>query len=230
VKARSVCAAGLAALLLLTACVTARRPPGSETSAVPAAATVDALAAAIKLDADRSDREPDAGARAKLAADATRTAQSCLARQPRAAACLYGRAVAQGLEAKAHPTRASGLLKSMLESLTDADQADPQYDHAGPARVRALVLIRAPGWPLGPGDLDSGLAEARRAVMLSPGYPPNLLALAEALAKSGDRGAASDSYARAREAAQALPESADRQDWLKQAAGGLQQNQALPRP
>ena len=61
------------------------------------------------------------------------------------------------MEARAHPTQALGLLKSMLQNLDAAAATDPNYDKAGPSRVRALVLIRAPGWPLGPGDTDAGL-------------------------------------------------------------------------
>ena len=109
----------------------------------------------------------------------------------------------------------------MLEVLTQAESADPNYDEAGPARVRALVLIRAPGWPLGPGDADAGLAAARRAVSLRPQYPPNLLALAEALAKTGDASGARENYQRARDAAQALPAAADRDEWLSEADQGL---------
>ena len=133
------------------------------------------LAAAIELDAQRSDHESDSKIRAQLAAEAGRDADACLALEPQAAACLYGRAVALGLKARAHPTRAGEFLSSMLDALARAESADPDYDEAGPARVRALVLIRAPGWPLGPGDPEAGLAAARRAVTLRPLYPPNLL-------------------------------------------------------
>lgn len=110
----------------------------------------------------------------------------------------------------------------MLDALARAESVDPDYDEAGPARVRALVLIRAPGWPLGPGDAEAGLVAARRAVMLRSDYPPNLLALAEALAKTGDASAARENYTRAREAALALPAAADRDAWLREADQGLQ--------
>jgi hypothetical protein len=110
----------------------------------------------------------------------------------------------------------------MLDALGRAETADPHYDEAGPARVRALVLIRAPAWPLGPGDTESGLAAARRAVALRTSYPPNLLALAEALSKTGDRSAARENYRLAREAALAMPASDDRDEWLHQADQGLQ--------
>jgi hypothetical protein len=185
--------------------------------------TVEELGATIAADARRSDGEPDANVRAELAAQASGAAADCLAREPQAATCLYGHAIALGLQARAHPKRASELLNAMLASLGDAEAADPTYDEAGPARVRALVLIRAPVWPLGPGDAEAGLVAARRAVALRPQYPPNLLALAEALAKAGDSNGARQNYERARALAQALPPSSDRDEWLRQAEEGVRQ-------
>ena len=208
-------------MLLLGACAT--RPPQPMPS--PAAGTeslsVAALAAAIATDAARSDHEPDSKIRGELAEDAGRDADACLAREPQAAACLYGHAIALGLAARTHPAHAGEILKTMLDALSRADAVDPDYDNAGPARVRALVLIRAPGWPLGPGDTEAGLVAARRAVSQRPLYPANLLALAEALAKTGDDGGARENYARARDAAQALPAAAERDEWLRQAEQGL---------
>lgn len=208
--------------LALGACA-ARPPsmPGPPAASSASSASPAALAAAIAADAERSDRSDDAGARAALAADAEQDARACLAQEPQSAACQYGDAVALGLNARAHPTRSGQLLGEMLESLTRAESADPDYDEAGPARVRALVLLRAPGWPLGPGDPDAALAAARRAVARKPNYPPNQLALAEALAKTGDAAGAHESYARAREEALAAPEGAEREQWLREAQKGL---------
>jgi tetratricopeptide (TPR) repeat protein len=208
--------------LLVVGCALPKRPAAQRPLPSSAADSVEGLASAIQADSRRSEHESDAKVRAQLADEAGGYAQACLAKAPQAAACLYGRGVALGLEARAHPTRAGELLKSMLDSLNSADAADPNYDQAGPARVRALVLTRAPGWPLGPGDADAGLASARRAVELQPQYPPNLLALAEALAKTGDAKGARETYARAREAAQALPAAEDRDAWLHEADQGLQ--------
>ena len=205
---------------MMVACRAPLRPTVGNPSPTPS--TVDELAAAIAADAERSDRESDSRTRGELADEASRDADACLARAPQAAACHYGRALALGLEAKAHPTRAGELLKSMLESLSSAESADPTYDQGGPARVRGLVLVRAPGWPLGPGDAEAGLAAARRAATLRPQYPPNLLALAEALAKNGNPKDARENYERARDAARALPPSADRDAWLRQADEALQ--------
>jgi hypothetical protein len=205
-----------AAALLLAAC----KAPAVR-SPVPASMSVEQLAAAIAEDARRSDTETDGKIREQLAADAGRDAQACLERAPQAAACLYYRAIALGLEARAHPLRAGEALKSMLDALSGAEAADAQIDEAGPARVKALVLVKAPSWPLGPGDPEAGLASARRAVALKPQYPPNVLALAEALAKTGDGRGAREGYGRARDLSQALPPSRDRDDWLRQAEQGL---------
>jgi len=183
--------------------------------------SIEERAAAIKAAADRSDHEPDSKVRAELASEANSNADACLALAPGAAACQYGKAVATGLEARAHPARAGGLLGSMLKSLGNAEATDPNYDKAGPARVRALVLIRAPSWPLGPGDTDAGLVAARRAVALQPDYPPNVLALAEALSKTGDETGARESYTHARELAQSLPSGPERDGWLHEAEEAL---------
>lgn len=208
-------------VVLALALVACRAPP-EPVVATPTPSSVEELVAAIQAAAKRGQNESDSKRREELAAEASRDAEACLAREPHAAACLYGRAIALGLEARAHPTRAGELLHSMLDSLAAAETADPTYDEAGPARVRALVLTRAPGWPLGPGDAEAGLVAARRAVTLRPQYPPNLLALADALAKTGDANGARETYERAREAAQALPSSADRDDWLRETDQGLQ--------
>jgi hypothetical protein len=206
-----------AAALLLTAC----KAPAVRSTAAAASMSVEQLAAAVAEDARRSDTETDAKIREQLATDAGRDAQACLERAPQAAACLYYHAIALGLEARAHPLRAGEALKSMLDALTGAEAADAQIDEAGPARVKALVLIKAPAWPLGPGDAEAGLASARGAVSLKPQYPPNVLALAEALAKTGDTRGAREAYGRARDLCQALPPSPDRDDWLRQAEQAL---------
>lgn len=145
-------------------------------------------------------------------------AQHCNGAGAESASCHYERAVALGNEARAHPAQAGSILNEMLASLSRAEAADPGYDFAGPARVRALVLARAPSWPLGPGDPEQALEAAQRAVMLHPEYPPNWLALAESQAKTGAADRAHDSAARAREAALAMPPSADREEWLQEAA------------
>jgi hypothetical protein len=208
-------------LLALAACATRSQPTPPVASVAPT--SVAALAAAIDIAARRSDHETDPKIRGELAAEASRDAEVCLSLNPKKAACLYGHALALGLEARSHPTRAGQLLGNMLDALMAAESDDRTYDEAGPARVRALVLIRAPGWPLGPGDIEAGLAAAHRAVTLRPLYPPNLLALAEAMSKMQDKSGARETYMRAHDAAMALPATADRDEWLHEADQGIKQ-------
>ncbi len=211
---------GIAPLaVLLSACQSAAiKAPSPITAASPGE-----LTHAIAEDAKKSDQETDAKVRQALADDALQKAEACLTLAPQDAGCLYYDGVALGLDARAHPARALETLKSMLKALEAADGIDASYDEAGPSRVRALVLIRAPGWPLGPGDPEAGLASAKKAVSLKPDYPPNVLALAESLAKNGDANGAREAYARARAQAQSHLPGSDRDDWLRQADAALNQ-------
>ena len=206
------------AALPLAACTV---PPRQPAVPAPTHASSAELAAAIAAAARQSEQEVDPHRRADLAAAASRDADECIAQAPEAAACLFGRGVALGLEAREHPAHASALLNDMLATLARAEAIDPAYDDAGPARVQALVWIRAPGWPLGPGDPERGLAAARRAAALRPQYPPNWLAVAEAQAKAGAAADARASYERAADLATELPDTPDRAEWLKEAQQGL---------
>ncbi|HXI04602.1 MAG TPA: hypothetical protein VNI57_15615, partial [Candidatus Saccharimonadales bacterium] len=111
----------------------------------------------------------------------------------------------------------------IVDAFRQAASIDPNLEDAGPDRALALLYVRAPGWPTGPGDPDLGLEHARKAVSLEPDYPPNQLALAEALGATGDaegaRAAASRAMdlARAREA-QGEP---DAPEWIDEAKKAL---------
>ncbi len=214
---RTFAVIGLATLV--AACAMPRRSTAPPPSAPD---TVEGLASAIQSVAARSDHAPDGATRVRFADQAMTYADRCMAMAAQDPACLYGRALALGLQAKAHPMSANASLKAMLDSLAKADTSDPNYDHAGPARVRALVLLRAPGWPLGPGDADAGLTSARRAVELHPEFPPNQLALGEALAKTGDVSGSRQAYERARDEASAYAANEDRDGWLHEANQALQ--------
>jgi hypothetical protein len=211
-------ACALAALPLVACTVLPQRPPAAAT---PRHASSEELAAAIASDARKSEHEANPHIRAELASAARRDADACIAEAAQAAACLFGHGIALGLEAREHPTHSSAILIDMLSTLARAEAIDPSYDDAGPARVQALVWIRAPGWPLGPGDPGRGLAAAKRAAALRPEYPPNWLAVAEAQTKTGAAADARASYVRARDVAFKLPDTPDRAEWLTEAEHGL---------
>ena len=106
-------------------------------------------------------------------------------RQPDRAEAHYLYALSLGLHARERPSTGVESVKEMVPHLDQAAQADPDFDFAGPHRALALVYLRAPGWPVSVGDEAAGLTEARTAVERAPEYPPNHLALAEALAANG---------------------------------------------
>ena len=218
--------------LALAGCAAPRLAPPAAQGAAPSGTMSPAqLLAAVQRDADGIDQSTDAAQRAQRLAAATASARQCLALSPGSGACHYAQALVQGLTARARPLEAPALLKGMLASLTKAEAADPGLDHAGPARLAATVLLRAPPWPLGPGDVDAAVDAAQRAVNREPAYPPNLITLGEAQAKAVGAIAASATFAKAQQAVQAwagaateqpAAVAADRAGWQRQVERGLQ--------
>lgn len=159
---------------------------------------IDGLVGAVRAKAWLANHETDGKKREELAVSAVQISQWCMKRQPEAAACAYWQAISVGLQAREIRATADDGLKKMVAQLQSAIEKDPLYDEAGPHRILAIVLARAPGWPLGPGDSEASLEEARKAESLKPDYPPNVLAVAEALAANKDRAGAREAYTRAK--------------------------------
>lgn len=185
----------------------------------------DQLVALVRSDTGRIDQSKDAAERTRLLATASANAQQCVAEAPQNGDCHYEWAQVLGLTARERPVQAVALLKQMLTSLKQADALDPAFDHAGPARLTAVVLLRAPGWPLGPGDPDAALIAAQRAVAEDAVYPPNLITLAQAQAKTDAPAKARASYEQARAALASFTDGpgalADRSQWQHDIEQGL---------
>ena len=181
------------------------------------------LIGATRTKAWLTDHERGTKLRVDLAVSAVQTAQWCKRRDPKLAACDYWLAVAVGLQARELRITADDGLKTMVPALQRAIDGDPAYDEAGPDRVMALVLLRAPSWPLGPGDVEAGLTHAKKAVQLRPDYPPNLFALAEALAANKDREGARAAYLKGKSLASGRREAQDPDApfWIVEADEGL---------
>lgn len=214
----------LAAGLLLTgllaaACAPALRPPPAEGEP---AADPGRDAALVHALARRVEREPSAARRTDLSRQAVEAGQRCERAAPGSPPCEYALAIALGLQAREVPSTVRDGLAQMAERLRRAAAAAPALDHAGPDRVLALLLLRAPGWPLGPGDPEEGLAAAQRAAALAPDHAPNLLALAEALRANDQAGAGRVAAERARALAEAAARAGD-----PDAPGWVVQAQAL---
>lgn len=206
------------AVLGLAACATPLRtlPPPA-----PGAAPQDpsALAAEAHDAVRQSARETSADARSAQIEKAVDAGQRCEQVAPQSPACDYALALALGVQAREHPTTATKGLRLMVELLQRSSAKEPRLDQAGPPRVLALLLVRAPGWPLGPGDPEAGLKAAQDAVGLFPDHAPNQLALSEALLVNGEKAASKATARRAlalAEAAAATGEP-DAGGWVRDA-------------
>jgi hypothetical protein len=213
----------VSALLVVCGCASALKPLPPSSAQQTKHETPDALYDELRKIVRAIDSEKNADLRLSMSAKAVELGQRCERIAPKDARCNYGLALALGVQARERPATARDGLTKMAERLERAARIDPKLDHAGPERVLAILLARSPGWPTGPGDPDEGLASARRAIELDPGYAPNWLAVAEGAAATGDS-------ALRRQAAQkavVLAESAqqngepDAATWLDQAHGIL---------
>ncbi len=166
-------------------------------SAVAQPSSALAVIGAVQAQTWLAEHLDVAQARQDKATEAVQTAQWCRRREPVNPDCHYWLAIAVGVQANQRRSTASDGLRVMERELRAAITGNEILDYAGPRRVLAQMLVRAPGWPTGPGDRDEGLEQAQRAVELYPDYPPNLLALAEAYSEVDEPTASRDTYARA---------------------------------
>ncbi len=197
-----------------------RRAEGLWSEAAAADPTgIDGLVGAARAGAWLVEHSSDAAERLTLATSAVEAGQWCGRRAPASPVCDYWLAVALGLQARERPATAKEGLKIMVAALRRAAAADPRQDQAGPHRVLALVLLRAPGWPLGPGNPEAALPEARAAAELAPDHPPNQSALGEALIandrKEEGRAALERALGLARK--RATSGDPDAPDWIREA-------------
>lgn len=217
-----------AALLAEAQALFARRPDAAAVAQAEArflaAAEADprateGLYGAVVADAWLIEHEKDAKLRGPLAAKAVQAGQWCDRRAPGSPLCDYALAIALGVQARENPSTAFDAMKLIVERLQRAALADPKLDRAGPSRVLALLLVRAPGWPTGPGDAEAAVVEAKKAVGYFPDYPLNQLTLAEALLASGspDEGRAAAQHALKLAKDRAAADDPDAADWIRDA-------------
>jgi len=187
------------------------------------AGRVEGLMGAVRARVWLVDHETDPEARRGAATVAVRAAQWCKRIAPASSGCDYWMGAALGVQAQEHRTTALDALPKIVEAFQRAADADPNLEEAGPDRALALVYARAPGWPAGPGDPDQALDHARKAAALAPEYPPNQLALAEALVAHGDKVPSRETYEHALDLARVRSAAGDpdAQEWIHEAEEAL---------
>jgi len=179
---------------------------------------VRGLLGAARTSAWLIEHEADGTRRERLATEAVQASQWCERRAPALVECRYRLALALGQQARERPSTADDALPRIVALLEQVAVAEPLLDDAGADRVLALTLLRAPGWPVGPGNADLALEHAQKADALVPDHPFNLLTLGEALAKTGSRDEAARVYQRAEALARAATSDPDAAEWAVSAA------------
>lgn len=180
---------------------------------------VEGLLGAVVTGAWLIEHSTDGARRAELATEGVQLAQWCQQRAPQRIDCDYRLALALGQQARERPTTAADALPRIVALLEKVISAAPELDEAGGHRVLALVLLRAPAWPLGPGDPEQGLTQALAAVAVSPAFPPNQLTLSEALLANGKPDEARHPAEQAKRLAEARLAGGDpdAREWVEQA-------------
>jgi len=184
---------------------------------------VEGLIGAAEASAWLIEHEMDTSRRERLSTQAVQICQWCVRRAPTSIECTYRLALAIGQQARERSSTALDGLKQMMPLLEQVVARAPTLDAAGGHRVLALILLRAPGWPTGPGDPDAALEHARKADALAPDEAQNLLALGEALAANDRAEEARAAYARAESIARgrAAAGHPDAAEWAESAARAL---------
>jgi tetratricopeptide (TPR) repeat protein len=169
------------------------------------------------------EHESDPAKRQELATEGVQIGQLCRQMHPDSAECRYRLALAVGQQARERPSTALDGLDVMVTLLEELINDAPKLDLSGPHRVLALVLLRAPGWPNGPGDPELALEHAQTAVSMAPEHPPNHLVLGEALADNGDQEAARLALERSLELAMVSQAHGEQEaaEWIDQGQAAL---------
>ncbi len=183
---------------------------------------IDGLLGAMRVLAFRIEHEPGVS-RDKLVEIGVSLGQWCQRRAPAEAECDYRLAIALGQQARERPSTGRDALGTIVELLQRASARAPRLDEAGPQRILALVLLRAPSWPVGPGDPEAALEAARAAVRLFPDRAENQLVFGEALAANHQPEPASAAYRKAFALATAARRAGDPEaaTWVAQARAGM---------
>jgi hypothetical protein len=188
-------------------------------------APVEAFLGAARATAWLIEHEQDGPSREELAIEGVQIGQHCVRLYPEVAECTYRLALAVGQQARERPSTAVDGLDVMVELLEEVIATAPDLDFAGGDRVMALILLRAPAWPAGPGDPETAMVHAEKAAGSFPDHPPNLLVLAEALRENGQPERARQALRKAAGLAREIGAGGDPEaaEWLAEAEAALVQ-------
>jgi len=141
-----------------------------------------ARAAAWLLEFDES---LDGAGRRELAGRGVEYAETALATIGERVDTVFLCGALLGLQLESARIPGPGKLGRVHEFFELAVDLDPSYDDGAPLRALGTLLVKAPGWPAGPGDVEMGIELLSRAAWEHPGHPANHYFLGEALFADG---------------------------------------------
>jgi len=180
-------AAAVARSLAAAEAVLVRQPGHSEASLHAA------RAAAWLLEFDKSLDEP---ARRELAGRGVGYAETVLSAQGERVDTVFLNGALLGLQLETARVPGPVKLRKVHDFFRRAADLDPSYSEGAPLRALGTLLVKAPSWPAGPGDVEQGIELLRQAVEQHPGHPANHYFLGEALLADGRRDEAAASFQR----------------------------------
>ncbi|HZM71570.1 MAG TPA: hypothetical protein VFB95_14515 [Candidatus Cryosericum sp.] len=187
-------------------------------------ARVEGVLGAVAAQVWLADHEKEGREREAAATKAVQAVQWCERASPALPACSYWMGAALGVQARERPATGVSALPRIEAAFQKAAEQDPALDDGAPDRALALLYLRAPGWPTGPGDPERGLLHARKALAIAPEHPLNLMALAEALQATGDAGGSREAWEKAAARARDLVAQGDpdAREWVLESEQALQ--------
>ena len=94
------------------------------------------------------------------------------------AATSYYYSICLGVAVRNSIMAAMRYMDKLHMHLKRAVRESPNLDHGGPLRTLGYFKIKAPAWPVGPGDAEEGLEMLQTAAERFPDYPPNQIYVA----------------------------------------------------
>jgi hypothetical protein len=191
---------------------------------------VEGVLGGVEAEVWLADHEKDPHEREAAATRAVQASQWCERASPSLPACSYWMGAALGVQARERPATGVSALPRIEAAFRKAADQDPALDGGAPDRALALLYLRAPGWPTGPGDPERGLEHARKALAIAPEHPLNLMALAEALQATGNTAVSREAYEKAAARARDLMAQGDPDagEWVLEAEQALRSPKGTP--
>ena len=150
----------------------------------PAASLHAARAAAWLLEFDAS---LDDATRRDLAGRGVGYAETALAANGETVETVLLCGALIGLKLEAARVPLPGKLGRVTDCFERAVELDPGFNDGAPRVALGTLLVKAPDWPAGPGDIERGIELLTRAVLKHRGHPANHYYYGEALLADGQR-------------------------------------------